>query len=229
MFTRRVFQALQSRDKLAHANRQFQDRAVPKTFYPHVARSYDRWPPLIRLFFHRPTFAILGVHRSGVVRQTLHSLGDEMESFDVRGSIVDADMHRISGRIFCLLSEWTVRVFENGAFGILIAPEVPRPRFFQERFLLCDKFGHLWIFIAKACRIYILDPVYLSLIAEFSVAPIKVNQICPLFVKRKLTAIAMAAKRNSTLYLCDPKGCLKEEFKSTSKCSRRLSVHHVIS
>lgn len=219
LLTQTMTQMMNGRDKLRRQNAEYQSRTVPKTFYTIAPRSLDKYEPILRLFFHSPSFSVVAVHRQGITRQRINCDVDERRWFRLRGEdvIVDSEMDRISGRVFCLLRSWKMSVFENGFFSAPIDIPIEKPKVYQKRFMFCDKFGYLWLFVSASGTVYLLDPLCFSVISEIHTKDICVRQVFPIYERQKLASLIVSSKRNSTLCVCDASGNVQTKFSSTSK------------
>ena len=233
MFMQYLNKVLNGREKLQRQNKDYQSRVVMKTFYTIAPRSIDGYEPIVRMFLHAPSFAVVAVHRKGITRQRMNCGSDEIRRFRMvyDDVIVDAEMDRVSGRVFCLLRSWRITVFENGFFTAPVEIPVEKPKMYQKKCMFCDKYGYLWMFMSSTGTVYLLDPLCFSLITEIQIKDICVRQMFPIYERQKLAKIIVSAKKNSTLCLCDASGAVKAQFSSSSKYtpSFLVSSSHLVS
>lgn len=235
---KKIFNSLVKRDNLLVQNIRFADRYVSKTFFTFTSHTNEIDDNhIISSFIHVPTFTIYSVTKNHISRQMIDLGPEDVEEFyfNFKFPIIDSVMHKLSGRIFCLLSNWTITVFENGYFTTPREPEVPKPLFPQSKYLYVDKYGYLWMMNThKHSTLYLLDPFCFSLISKYVIIlpPRRsiIKSFFPIFFNGKLNSFFATSKSNSQFYVCDLKGSVITTFNSHIKCTPRFTVSktHII-
>lgn len=219
---KRIFNSLSKRDDLFVQNIRFADRYVSKTYFSFINHSNEiDQHRIIKSFIHAPTFTIYSITKDHISKQMIDTGPEDVEDyyFNFKSYIIDSEMHKLSGRIFCLLNNWTITVFENGYFTNPQTPEVIRPLFPQSKYLFVDKFGYLWMMNThRRSTLYLLDPFCFSLISKYVIViPPKLSIIksfFPIFENGKLKSFFITTKNTSQFYVCDLKGNVISSFNS---------------
>lgn len=235
---KRIFNTLSKRDDLFVQNIRFADRYVTKTFFTYINHTNEiDQQYIIRSFIHVPTFTIYSITKDHISKQMIDTGPEDVEDyyFNFKSHIIDSEMHKLSGRIFCLLTNWKITVFENGYFTNPREPEVKRPLFPQSKYLFVDKYGYLWMINThRHSTLYLLDPFSFSLISKYVIIipPRRsiIKSFFPIFENGKLKSFFIVTKNNSQLYVCDLKGNVISSFNSHILRTPKFTVtkSHVI-
>ncbi|OHS96460.1 IQ calmodulin-binding motif family protein [Tritrichomonas foetus] len=229
-FMRGINNILSKRDELKELNFKHLQRVVSKSFYSIANHSNETSDLIICSFLHAPTFTIYTVTKDHISRQSIDLVLEEVEDFYINFSshIIDADMHKLSGRIFCLLSDWKITVFENGYYSRPYKLPIERPRNPQVKYLKVDKFGYLWItFTNTQSIIYMLDPLCYSVITKFPIIlPQKkiIKSFFPIYDNGKLISFFATSKSTSSFYIIRTNGEVINTFNSHSKFTPKFVV-----
>lgn len=217
-FTRYTFGVLEKRDRLRQKDQMFKNRQIPRTFFTFVTRSFDKVSPIVRILLHPPTFHLYIIHKKGI---QVMSINPDQDTFvfyplEYHEHISDVAIDSRSGRLFILLSNWTITVFENGFFTKPRKLSVQKPVIPQKRYMYCDKFGELWIVLTQGKKsAYLLDSLCFSMLKEIRFNLPKdhpVKQIVPLFNKAKLIGFIATSHYGSELFVCNERGKSTNNF-----------------
>lgn len=229
---KKIFNMLTKRDDLVLQNQNYIDRYVSKTFLTYAHHSNESDKNISRSFIHAPTFTIFSVSNDHISRQTINVFEDEIEEFyyDFKATIIDSEMHKLSGRIFCLLSDFSITIFENGYYTQRVKPDLDHPLLHQSKYLHVDKFGYLWIInTSKHSTIYRLDPFCLTLLSKYVIVippnRYTIKSFAPIYENNNLKGFFVSCKFNSTLYIVDVHGQIISSFTSHVTYTPKFAIN----
>jgi hypothetical protein len=205
-FVKRIFSQIDCRERVRGKNEAYRNRQVPRNFFTMVYRTINKLPEKCgrQLILHWPTFRAFVVHQRHITIQFANCGPDDIEIYEAPGGIIDSAMDKRSGRLFCLLRDWSISVFENGFFAIPTHVSTPRPILPQPKYLYCDKLGRCWIVLTQQFgSVYLLDSLCFTMIRKIKFnlpkSAGRVRSIIPLFQKGILTGFLAVGSNNGDL------------------------------
>lgn len=230
LFAKRIMANIETRDRIFKQNVDFQNRSVNKTYYSYALRSVRHYDHILNMFFHKPTFTIFTVHKSGISRHFLNHTENEDDFVPIpfTNSVKDAAIDKLSGRVFCLLGDWSITVFEHGFFSIPFPLNVSRPLVHQEKYIRTDKLGHLWLINSHKKALYLLDSLCFSVLYKYEIPlsdQTKIGDFFPVITKQQLLRFYVTSKSSNKLFVFSSKIAPVATLSAHNKVPPKLFVN----
>ena len=227
-FWRKVVNDIEQREKLRLRNEMFETRKVSRKFFSMVYRTLE---PLGRritgLFLHESTFRVFFVHENGVTIQSVDSEQDVFAFYESPGAIMDSAFDKRCARVLCLLKNWKMTVFENGFFSSPRTLHIPKPILPQDKYLFCDKMGHVWVVLTKGHGVaFMLEPLCFSVLEkiqfEFPKKSGEIRHVVPIVQNEVVTGFFCSSSGCGDVFLSGNDGSTQETFSNHRQFTPRL-------